>query len=297
MSKLSVPRKLEVKDFKTDVQPDWCPGCGDFGVLNALQRACAELGIAPHELLVVSGIGCSSNLPGFLRSYGAHSLHGRALPFATGAKLANHALTVIATGGDGDGYGIGLNHLVHAMRRNINLTYVVMNNEIYGLTTGQVSPTSEHGMATKSTPGGNLEQMLNPLALALAAGCGYVARGFSGDPKHLVQLCKAGILHRGFALIDVFSPCVTFNKQNTFHWFRERVYRLEDEGHNSSDFQAAMDKALEWGARIPVGLFYQNPAPRPSLDELDPTLHAGPLCRRAVALSLEKRRKLVEEFI
>jgi 2-oxoglutarate ferredoxin oxidoreductase subunit beta len=152
-------------------------------------------------------------------------------------------------------------------------------------------------MATKSTPGGNLEQMLNPLALALAAGCGYVARGFSGDPKHLVQLCKAGILHRGFALIDVFSPCVTFNKHNTFHWFRERVYRLEDEGHNSSDFQAAMDKALEWGARIPVGLFYQNPAPRPSLDDLDPTLHSGPLCRREVALSLEKRRKLVEEFI
>jgi hypothetical protein len=160
MTTLAAPRKLEIKDFKSDVPADWCPGCGDFGVLNALQRACAELGVEPHELLVVSGIGCSSNLPGFFRSYGVHSLHGRALPFATGAKLANHALTVVATGGDGDGYGIGLNHLIHAMRRNINLTYVVMNNEIYGLTTGQMSPTSEHGMVTKSTPGGNLEQML-----------------------------------------------------------------------------------------------------------------------------------------
>ena len=152
------PRKLEVKDFKADVAPDWCPGCGDFGVLNVLQKACAELEIQPHELLVVSGIGCSSNLPGFFRSYGVHSLHGRALPFATGAKLANHHLTVIATGGDGDGYGIGLNHFIQAMRRNINLTYIVMNNEIYGLTTGQTSPTSEHGMVTKSTPQGNLEQ-------------------------------------------------------------------------------------------------------------------------------------------
>jgi 2-oxoglutarate ferredoxin oxidoreductase subunit beta len=297
MTTLAAPRKLEIKNFKSDVPADWCPGCGDFGVLNALQRACAELGVEPHELLVVSGIGCSSNLPGFFRSYGVHSLHGRALPFATGAKLANHALTVVATGGDGDGYGIGLNHLIHAMRRNINLTYVVMNNEIYGLTTGQMSPTSEHGMVTKSTPGGNLEQMLNPLALALAAGCGYVARGFSGDPKHLVQIISAGIMHPGFSLIDVFSPCVTFNKQNTFHWFRERVYRLEDEGHNPTDFHAAMGKALEWVPRIPVGLFYQNPAPRPSLEALDPTLKSGPLRERPIALSPEQRRKLVEEFV
>src|SRR5262249_20153137 len=159
-----------------------------FGVLNALQHACAELRIAPHELVVISGIGCSSNLPGFFRSYGIHSLHGRALPVATGIKLANHALTVIATGGDGDRYGIGLNHFLQAMRRNINVTYIVMNNEIYGLTTGQVSPTSETGMKTKSTPQGNLEGMLNPLMLALASGCGYVARGFSGQVKHLIQL-------------------------------------------------------------------------------------------------------------
>src|SRR6478609_6004516 len=165
MTTATIPtKKPSVRDYKADVSPDWCAGCGDFGVLNALQQACAELEIPPHEILVVSGIGCSSNLPGFFRSYGVHSLHGRALPFATGAKLANHSLTVIATGGDGDGYGIGLNHFIQAMRRNINLTYIVMNNEIYGLTTGQTSPTSEQGMVTKSTPQGNLEQMLNPLA-------------------------------------------------------------------------------------------------------------------------------------
>jgi 2-oxoglutarate ferredoxin oxidoreductase subunit beta len=203
---------MDMKDFKTEVRPDWCPGCGDFGVLNALQRACAELEIQPHELMVVSGIGCSSNLPGFFRSYGVHSLHGRSLPFATGAKLANHAMTVIATGGDGDGYGIGLNHFIQAMRRNINLTYIVMNNEVYGLTTGQVSPTSETGMKTKTTPHGNLEGMLNPLTLALAAGCGYIARGFSGDIKPLVKLYQEGIQFPGFALIDVFSPCVTFRR-------------------------------------------------------------------------------------
>ena len=246
---LNPPKKLEVKDFKADVPPDWCPGCGDFGVLNVLQKACAELEISPHQLLVVSGIGCSSNLPGFFRSYGVHSLHGRALPFATGARLANQGLTVVAVGGDGDGYGIGLNHFIQAMRRNVNITYIVMNNEIYGLTTGQTSPTSETGMVTKSAPGGNLEGMLNPVALALAAGCGYIARGFSGDPKHLLQLYKGGIRHEGFALIDVFSPCVTFNKHNTYHWFRDHVYRLEDGGHDPTDFHAAMDKAREWGKR------------------------------------------------
>ncbi|MBI1873214.1 MAG: 2-oxoacid:ferredoxin oxidoreductase subunit beta, partial [Acidobacteria bacterium] len=258
-------KPLEMKDFKPEVPPDWCPGCGDFGVLNALFQACAELQLRPHEILVVSGIGCSSNLPGFFRSYGVHSLHGRALPFATGAKLANHAMTVIATGGDGDGYGIGLNHFIQAMRRNIDVTYIVMNNEIYGLTTGQVSPTSEVGMKTKTSPHGNLEGMLNPMALALASGCGYIARGFSGQPKHLMKLYADGIRYPGFALIDVFSPCVTFNKQNSYDWFRKRVYKLEDTRHDPTDFHAAMDAALQWGERIPIGLFYRSPKPGPSL--------------------------------
>jgi 2-oxoglutarate/2-oxoacid ferredoxin oxidoreductase subunit beta len=297
MATATAPRKMDMKDFKTEVRPDWCPGCGDFGVLNALQRACAELEIQPHELMVVSGIGCSSNLPGFFRSYGVHSLHGRALPFATGAKLANHAMTVIATGGDGDGYGIGLNHFIQAMRRNINLTYIVMNNEVYGLTTGQVSPTSETGMKTKTTPHGNLEGMLNPLALALASGCGYIARGFSGDVKPLVKLYQEGIRFPGFALIDVFSPCVTFNKQNTYPWFRERVYRLEDKKHDPTDFHAAMDRALEWGEKIPVGLFYHNPNPSPPLDAQDPGLQSGPLVSQPLGVTKEQRAKLIAEFI
>lgn len=288
---------VAVKDFKVEVPADWCPGCGDFGVLNALFQACAALEFQSHELLVVSGIGCSSNLPGFFRSYGVHSLHGRALPVATGAKLANHAMTVIATGGDGDGYGIGLNHFIQAMRRNIDVTYIVMNNEIYGLTTGQVSPTSETGMKTKSTPLGNLEGTLNPLALALAAGCGYVARGFSGQPKHLAKLSQDGIRYPGFALIDVFSPCVTFNKQNTYQWFRERLYKLEDMGHDPTDFHAAMDRALEWGPKIPIGLFYRDPNPRPSLDALDVALQPGPLVSQKVGLTKDQRARAIAEFM
>ena len=294
---MGVAAVIDAKMFKAEVPPDWCPGCGDFGVLNALFHTCAELGLQPHEVLVVSGIGCSSNLPGFFRSYGVHSLHGRALPFATGAKLANQAMTVIATGGDGDGYGIGLNHFIQAMRRNIDVTYIVMNNEIYGLTTGQVSPTSETGMKTKTTPHGNLEGMLNPLALALASGCGYVARGFSGQPKHLMQLYADGIRHRGFALIDVFSPCVTFNKENTYDWFRKRVYKLEDRGHDPSDFNAAMSAALEWGERIPIGLVYRQSQPRPSLDTRDPGLERGVLVRQSIAVTPSQRASCIGEFM
>ena len=289
---------VEVKDFKSEIHPDWCPGCGDFGVLTSLYKACVELQIPPHELMVVSGIGCSSNLPGFIRSYGAHTLHGRLLPFATGCKLANQNMTVIGTGGDGDGYGIGLNHFIQGMRRNIDVTYIVMNNEIYGLTTGQVSPTSETGMKTKTSPFGNLEGMLNPMALALAAGCGFVARGFSGQPKHLMELYKAGIQHKGFALIDVFSPCVTFNKLNTYQYFRDRIYKLEDETHDTSSFHAAMDKALEWDPKIPIGLFYKNPEPQPSLDTLDPALTTGvPLVHQNCTVDAETRGDLIREFM
>ena len=289
--------ELPLDTYKGPVDPDWCPGCGDFGVLNALQRSCAELGLAPHELLVVSGIGCSSNLPGFFRSYGVHSLHGRALPFATGAKLGNHHLTVIATGGDGDGYGIGLNHFIQAMRRNIDLTYIVMDNEIYGLTTGQASPTTERGEWTKSTPGGCPEDELNPLALAMVAGATYIARGSSAEQEHLTNLIAQGIQHKGFSLIDVFSPCVTFNKQNTYEWFKKTVYKLEDNGHDSTNFHAAMDRAMEWGAKIPIGLFYRNANKPPPLDALDPALKDGPLVEKQVALTMDQRRKLVEEFM
>ncbi len=278
---------------KSDTKPTWCPGCGDYGVVAAVERALKTLAIPSHEVLIVSGIGCSSNLPHFLSSYGFHAIHGRAIPVASGAKLANHALTVIATGGDGDGYGIGGGHFIHAMRRNLDITYIVMNNEIYGLTTGQASPTSEMGHKTKSTPLGVIEHPINPIALALASGATYVSRGFSGDPKHLGDLIANGIKHRGFSLVDVFSPCVTYNKLNTFDFFRQRLYKLEGSAHDPSNLVAAFEKSQEWGAKIPIGLFYS--ADRPTYEELEPALKAGPLVHQPAGL--QGRERLLDEFI
>ena len=284
----------QVKEYVGKVKPDWCPGCGDFAVLNALQRALAELDIAPHNVQIVSGIGCSSNLPGFIHAYGFHGLHGRALPVATGAKLGNHALTVIATGGDGDGYGIGVGHFIHTCRRNVDMTYIVMDNQIYGLTTGQASPTTEKDIRTKSTPEGTIETALNPIALALSSGATYVARGFSGDNLHLAQLMKGAIEHKGFALVDVFSPCVTYNKHNTYPWFRERVYKLEDERHDPSDFRLAIEKAFEWGVRIPLGLFYK--VERPTYEDQEPALRNGkPLVKQS--LEQPDLASIMEDFI
>jgi len=288
------PSPLRIEDFKSQVEPDWCPGCGDYGVLRAVQGAAAGLGIAPHDLMVVSGIGCSSNLPGFLHAYGLHSLHGRSVPVATGIKLANPRLTVLVTGGDGDGYGIGAGHFVHAARRNVDLTYLVMDNSIYGLTTGQTSPTSALGMKTKSTPAGSPEQPLNPLMLALAAGASFVARGFSGDPKHLTELVKQAIRHRGFALVDVFSPCVTYNKVNTVQYYRQRVYKLEEKGHDASSLSGAMERAQELGDRIPIGVLYA--AERPTYEELDPVLRAGNPMDRPLGITQELGQELLAEL-
>lgn len=291
------PAPLTAKEFKGKVDPDWCPGCGDYGVLNCLQRACAELALKPHELLVVSGIGCSSNLPGFFNAYGVHSLHGRSLPVATGAKLANHELTVVVTGGDGDGYGIGGNHFAHTARRNVNLTYIVMDNQIYGLTTGQVSPTSREGMKTKSTPYGSVEQPTNPLTAAIMNGATFVARGFSGDAKQLVELMVKAIQHQGFALIDVFSPCVTFNHDNDYPFFRQRVKRLEDEGHDPSDWKVACEKAMVWGDTIYTGLFYQFKG-RDPLEEREQVLReGGPLARRPLGLTKEQAQRLIDRLL
>ena len=182
--------QLKPQDFKGKVDPDWCPGCGDFGVLRSFQTVCAEMGLRPHEIVVVSGIGCSSNFPGYVNSFGMHTLHGRALAVAAGVKMANHELTVVVAGGDGDGYGIGGNHFVHTARRNVDLTYIVMNNQIYGLTTGQVSPTSCDGMKTKSTPFGSVERPVNPITSSIMNGATFVARGYSADPKHLNMLIR-----------------------------------------------------------------------------------------------------------
>jgi 2-oxoglutarate ferredoxin oxidoreductase subunit beta len=288
---------LSAKDFKGKADPDWCPGCGDFGVLNALKTAVAELGLLPHEVLTISGIGCSSNLPGYINTYGMHTLHGRALAVASGAQLGNHGLKVVVTGGDGDGFGIGGNHFVHVMRRNVDLTYIVMDNQIYGLTTGQVSPTSRKGMKTKSTPFGSVENPVNPIPMAIVCGATYVARGFSGQQKHLVALIKGAIEHRGFAFVDVFSPCVTYNHDNTHEFFKQRTKKLEEMGHDPTDPRAAIEKGGLWGETIPIGLFYKN-EDVPALDELEPVLAKGvPLARRPLDVSAENARALVEELL
>jgi 2-oxoglutarate/2-oxoacid ferredoxin oxidoreductase subunit beta len=285
---------LTLQDFEGPVSPDWCPGCGDFGVLKSLKEALIALNIPGHEVLVVSGIGCSSNLPGFIRANGIHSLHGRALPVAQGAKLANHKLHVVAVGGDGDGFGIGVGHFIHAARRNMDLTYIVMNNEVYGLTTGQASPTTMLDVRTKTTPRGCAEMPINPVALAMVSGATYVARAFSGDPKHMSRIIANAIAHRGFALIDCLSPCVTYNKLNTYPWFKERVYRLEeDASYNPHDLMGAMEKAYEWGDRIPLGLFFQ--LERPTYEDSDPVLERGPAVDQPLGLSQELFDKLLAD--
>ncbi|MHB2037148.1 MAG: 2-oxoacid:ferredoxin oxidoreductase subunit beta [Nitrososphaerales archaeon] len=261
---------MELTKYKSDTRPDWCPGCGDFGVLNSLIQAVSNLEINPKDLLVVSGIGCSSNLPGFMNAYGIHTLHGRALPVATGAKLANPELNVVVTGGDGDGYGIGLGHFIHAIRRNLDIAYIVMDNQIYGLTTGQASPTSAKNFATKSSPSGTIEEPINPIALALAAGVTYVARGFSGDPKHLTEIIQKGIAHKGFALIDVFSPCVTWNRINTYDYFRQKCIKFNGPDYDTSSLDQAIAKARETEPKIPIGIFYE--IQKPTYEEQEPAL-------------------------
>jgi len=287
---------LTIKDFKGHAEPDWCPGCGDFGVLHALKTAIAELGLYPHEVLTISGIGCSSNLPGYINTYGMHTLHGRSLAVASGAQLANPDLKVIVTGGDGDGYGIGGNHLMHSMRRNLDVTYIVMDNQIYGLTTGQVSPTSIKGMKTKSTPFGSVDNPVNPIPLAIAAGATYVARGYTGQVRHLVELIKGGIQHPGFALIDAFSPCVTFNRDNTHEFFKQRTRKLEDLAHDPTDFHAAMDRGFEWGEEIPIGLFWRR-TDLPPLHSLEPVLQDGPVANRPLGIDAATARALLAEVM
>ncbi len=293
----AAPGILDKDTYKGKIHPDWCPGCGDFSVLAALQAALFELGLKPHQVVVVSGIGCSSNLPGFINTYGMHTLHGRALAVGNGVKLANHSLKVICTGGDGDGFGIGGNHFTHSMRRNVDLTYIVMDNQIYGLTTGQTSPTSRKGMKTKSTPDGNLENPINPIPQAIVGGATYVARGFSGKQKHLVDLFKGAIMHKGFSFVDVFSPCVTYNKDNTYQFFNPRVKILQEHGHDTADFTKAMEKGYQWGEEIPIGLFWKRDD-LPALEDLDPVLaDGGPLAYRELGISDAQGKALISELL
>lgn len=286
---------LTAKDYKGEVAPDWCPGCGDFGLLNGMQQALAQLGLEPHRVMIVSGIGCSSNFPGFINTYGMHTLHGRSLPIAQGYKLSNHEMNVIAVGGDGDGYGIGAGHLIHAMRRNVDMTYVVMNNSIYGLTTGQTSPTSGLGMKTKSTPFGNPEFPLNPMTLALGAGCSFVGRAFTGNIKHMVEVIKKAIEHKGFSLVDTFSPCVTFNKVNTLQYYKDSVKDINEMGHDPSNLTAAFEQVTREDY-IATGVIYQKPRSYYEESEKD-TYALGALVDHDLGVKPERRKELLAQFI
>jgi 2-oxoglutarate ferredoxin oxidoreductase subunit beta len=265
---------MELADFNVKERSQWCPGCGNFAIVGALKAALNELGIPTHQTVISSGIGCSSKLPHYVDTYGFEGLHGRTLPVASGIKLANHKLNVIAVGGDGDGYGIGAGHFIHIMRRNYDLLYMVHDNQIYGLTTGQASPTSQLGMKTKTTPYGVVEMPFNPIATGITGGATFVARAFAGDMAHLKEMMKQAIAHKGFALLDVFQPCVTFNKLNTYDYFTKRCYKLQDSGHDASNINAALDKAFEAFnsnyEKIPVGVFYK--ADRPTYEDTLPQL-------------------------
>lgn len=248
-----------VIDYKTEYKPTWCPGCGDFGVLAALYKALGTLALLPEEVMLISGIGCSSRIPGFLTVYGFNGVHGRALPMAMGAKLARPELTVLAAGGDGDGFAIGGGHLPHVARKNIDLTYIVMDNQIYGLTKGQAAPTSRVGFETGTTPYGALEEPVNPIAFALVYGATFVGRGFSSRQKELTDLMVQAITHRGFSFLQVISPCPTFNKVDTFKAFQNRIADLPED-HDPTDRARALRLALT-EERLHLGIFYQVAEP------------------------------------
>ncbi|HYU17648.1 MAG TPA: 2-oxoacid:ferredoxin oxidoreductase subunit beta [Chloroflexota bacterium] len=287
----------DLKLFNTTEKSTWCPGCGDFGILAGIKAALAGLDMYPHQAILVSGIGCGSKLPHYMHVNGYNSIHGRALPVAQGLKLANHELKVIAVTGDGDGYGIGQGHFIHAMRRNPAIVHVVENNQVYGLTKGQYSPTSEKGYISSFSPEGAIEFAINPLALALAAGATFVSRTFAGDVKQMGVVLQKAIQHRGYALVDCMQPCVTYNKLNTYDWFRARVYKLEEEeGYDPSSRDMAWQKAQEWGDRIPIGILYQT-EDRPTYEEQVSELQAGPLVRQPMNGRVNDYEALKLEFV
>ena len=257
------------KDYQSDLKPIWCPGCGDFGVLSAVYRALATIDRPPHEIAFVSGIGCSSRIPGYTTAYGFNSVHGRALPIAQGIKLASPELLVLVAGGDGDGFSIGGGHVPHAIRRNVDLTYIVMDNQIYGLTKGQLSPTSPRGLKTASSSYGSLEAPVNPLLYVLAYGAGFVAQATPADMVGLVNVIEEGIRFPGFAFINVQSPCVTFGQPEAQLKGHKAVTKsLEKMGHDPADRLRAMDLAQGYGAELYTGIFYRNPQPAPTYEQL-----------------------------
>jgi 2-oxoglutarate ferredoxin oxidoreductase subunit beta len=257
------------KDYKSELKPIWCPGCGDFGVVSALYKALAAVGRAPHEIAFISGIGCSSRIPGYTTAYGFNSVHGRALPIAQGLKLVHPELMVIAAGGDGDGFSIGGNHVPHTIRRNPDITYIVMDNQIYGLTKGQLSPTSRKGLKTVTSAYGSLESPINPLMYVLAYGCGFVAQGTPADMGGLAEVLEEALRYPGFSFVNVQSPCVTYNEEEQLiKAHRKAMKPLSSVGHDPSNLLAAMDLAQRYGEDLYTGVFYRNPNPPPTQQQM-----------------------------
>ncbi len=274
-----------LQDYKGQ-EPAWCPGCGNFGILKTFGDAMVELDMKPHQFTVVSGIGQAAKFPHYIKCNTFNGLHGRALPAATGIRLANHEHPVMVFTGDGDCYGEGGNHFIHTMRRNINVKLFVHDNQIYGLTKGQASPTSMEGMKTKNQPFGVFSEQMSPMALAVAMDCSFVARTFAADSEHLKAMIKAALNHNGFTLVDILQPCVTFNKINTFQWYKERVYHIEPDYDPENRVQA-FQRALEWGDRIPLGILYKNN--RPALEDRIPVISKLSLLKQEIdPLKLEK---------
>ncbi len=271
------------QDYNSTDPVAWCPGCGNFSILNSLKDALVELGLEPWQVVLVSGIGQAAKLPHYLKCNLFNGLHGRALPAAFGIKAVNHKLKVIVHGGDGDAYAEGGNHFVHAIRRNADLTYFVHDNQIYGLTKGQASPTTDPGMKTGTTPFGSYNEPEQPMAVAIALNASFVARAFAGDPVQLVKIMKSALLHRGFSFVDILQPCITFNKTNTYQWYKERVYKLEeDPGYDPRDRSVAFTRSLEWGDKIPTGIIYE--CDRPVYEDHSPVSKDISLCREKLVL-------------
>ncbi|MBP1762793.1 MAG: 2-oxoglutarate ferredoxin oxidoreductase subunit beta [Firmicutes bacterium] len=275
-----------------NLETAWCPGCGNHNILSALKGALAALDKKPHEILVVSGIGQAGKLPQYITTNGFCGLHGRALPPAVAAKIANKNLTVIVNSGDGDSYGEGGNHLIHTIRRNVDITHFVHDNQIYGLTKGQASPTSDIGHVTDVQPNGSNNMPLNPMLLAIVLGCGFVARAFSGNQEHLKAVMVEGIRHKGYALIDILQPCVSFNKVNTYQWYNDRVYKLGDDYEPENKLKA-IEKAMEWGDKIPIGILYREEKPD-FHDKIDFLKNGSPLVDKII--DMEKIKEFIKDF-
>ena len=284
---------VTLDDLKTPCQPNWCPGCGDFGIWSAIKNAVIALGWGPSDFVTSYGIGCHGHMVNFFKAYAIATLHGRPIPVAQGIRLANNKLPVLVIAGDGDTFGEGTNHLVHVARRNFDITMIVHDNQVYGLTTGQTAPTARKGFKTKSTPAGVIEEPVNPLAIAIAAGATFVARSFAGDIPATTQIIVEGIKHKGFSFIDVFQPCVTFNHVNTYQWYREHIYQLPS-GYKANDRAEAYKKSLEWTEKVPVGIFYKED--KPTYEEQIPQIQTKTLLESAPP-SKEQIVKLFTEFV